>query len=135
MNSADDTSNLEKFLKPVTKIATVFILRIPRLQFIKYLQSNTWYDRFHKSTNGYLGNPPELYLAWENEKLRNKVESLEDNIKYITEKLENIEYNLRLESLNSRLENLHDTTTTNKNKLYLAWENEWLRKKVEELSK
>ena len=58
-----------------------------------------------------------------------------EEITVLQEKLENIEYNLRLESLNSRLENLHDTTTTNKNKLYLAWENEWLRKKVEELSK
>ena len=127
MNSADDTSNLEKFLKPVTKIATVFILRIPRLQFIKYLQSNTWYYRFHKSTNGCIGKPQELYLAWENEQLRKKVERLENNIKHITEKLENIE-------LSIRLENLHNTTTNDKKKSYLVWENECLRKKVEELS-
>lgn len=127
MNSINDTKNLENFLKPVTKTAKMFSLKIPKVHFIKYLQTNNWYDRFRNSTNGCIGKPQELYLAWENEKLRKKVEILEHNLKLLTEKLENIEVNLRIEHLN-------DSSANYKKKSYLAWENECLSKKVEELS-
>ena len=100
MNSINDTKNLENFLKPVTKTAKMFSLKIPQAHFIQCLQSNNWYYRFRNSTNGCIGKPQELYLAWENEKLRKKVETLEHNLKSITEKLENIEVNLRIEHLN-----------------------------------
>ena len=127
MNSINDTKNLENFLKPVTKTAKMFSLKIPKVHFIKCLQTNNWYYRFRNSTNGCIGKPQELYLAWENEKLRKKVETLEHNLKLLTEKLENIEVNLRIE-------HLHTSSTNYKKKSYLAWENECLSKKVEELS-
>ena len=87
MNSIDDTSNLEDFLKPVTKTAKMFSLKIPKMQFIKYLPENNWYYNFRNSTGGCIGSKAEIHLAWENECLRKRVEDLEVKLRTVIDKL------------------------------------------------
>lgn len=82
MNSIYDTTELEEFLKPVTSTAKMFSLSIPKSEFIKYLPENNWYYKFNKYGD------QKMYLAWENECLRKRVEDLEVNLRNIIQKID-----------------------------------------------
>lgn len=81
MNSIYDTTDLEEFLKPVTSTAKMFELLIPKSEFIKYIPENNWYYNFNKYGN------QKMYLAWENECLRKRVEDLEVKLRTVIDKL------------------------------------------------
>jgi hypothetical protein len=81
MNSIYDTTALEEFLKPVTSTAKMFELLIPKSEFIKYIPENNWYYKFNKYGD------QKMYLAWENECLRKRVEDLEVKLINVIDKL------------------------------------------------
>ena len=81
MNSIYDTTDLEEFLKPVTSTAKMFELLIPKSEFIKYIPENNWYYNFNKYGD------QKMYLAWENECLRKRVEDLEVKLRTVIDKL------------------------------------------------
>ena len=81
MNSIYDTTDLEEFLRPVTSTAKMFSLLIPKREFIKYIPENNWYYKFNKYGD------QKMYLAWENECLRKRVEDLEVKLRTVIDKL------------------------------------------------
>tara|TARA_Y100000992_G_C21165965_1_gene443531 strand:- start:87 stop:644 length:558 start_codon:yes stop_codon:yes gene_type:complete len=81
MNSIYDTTDLEEFLKPVASMAKMFELLIPKSEFIKYIPENNWYYNFNKYGD------QKMYLAWENECLRKRVEDLEVKLRTVIDKL------------------------------------------------
>ena len=81
MNSIYDTTDLEEFLKPVASTAKMFELLIPKSEFIKYIPENNWYYNFNKYRD------QKMYLAWENECLRKRVEDLEVKLRTVIDKL------------------------------------------------
>ena len=59
----------------------MFSLLIPKREFIKYIPENNWYYKFNKYGD------QKMYLAWENECLRKRVEDLEVKLRTVIDKL------------------------------------------------